>query len=96
LKTSENDNRKILNRERETPPTPPHKNPVNNMPITDKSFEDYRKKKPMFWNGKDHVQPKKKHFKNTLTGRTPFCFFYMCINTKIPSAFQDSISTSAF
>jgi hypothetical protein len=29
------DDRKILNREKKTPPTPPHKNPVKNMSITD-------------------------------------------------------------
>jgi hypothetical protein len=28
---------------RETPPTPPHRNPVNNMSITDQSSKDYRK-----------------------------------------------------
>jgi hypothetical protein len=35
---------KTLNREKEMPPTPPHKNLVNNLPITDLSFRDYRKK----------------------------------------------------
>ena len=35
LKTNEMITGKTLNREKETPPTPQHKNPVNNLPITD-------------------------------------------------------------
>jgi hypothetical protein len=56
LKTNEMITGKTLNREKETPPTPRHKNPVNNLPITDRSFKDYRK---TFWNSKAHSPAKK-------------------------------------
>ena len=39
LKTSGMITGKTLNRGKEMPPTPPHKNPVNSPPITDRSFE---------------------------------------------------------
>jgi hypothetical protein len=55
LKTSGMITGKTLNREKETPPTPPHKNLINILPITDRSIEITEK---TFWNGKAHSPPK--------------------------------------
>jgi hypothetical protein len=92
---------------RETPPTPPHRNPVNNMSITDQSLKITEK---VLWPNIAHCPAKKTpligpaKWKNTPQGRTlsysaqsnPLFVFYMCINKKISQSFPHSRSTSSF
>jgi hypothetical protein len=75
LKTNEMITGKTLNREKETPPTPRHKNPVNNLPITDRSFKITEKK--AFWNGKAHSPAKRKLLPHR---SNPLFIFYMCLH----------------
>jgi hypothetical protein len=61
------------------PPTPRHKNPVNNLPITDRSFKDYRK---TFWNGKAHSPAKEKLPPGRTKKISPFFTKNTCLNNQ--------------
>jgi hypothetical protein len=91
LKTNEMITGKTLNREKETPPTPRHKNPVNNLPITDRSFE-ITEKTFLEWQ-RPIVQQRKLL---PLRSNPPPSSFTCAYIEKMPQPSKDSSSISAF